>query len=127
MSVSDKTKYLLTQALCSHAAADDLLHNAETLPSTAVVYHPANPYALQSRNQLVVMNVDNQVGNLPPATGSGVMLSFKAEAPATVLNIWSNGTDQIDALGVGPCNFQIWIGNPSASLVDVAPGLWVST
>jgi hypothetical protein len=88
-----------------------------------VAYQPANPYAVGLVDQLLVLNVDNQVVNLPPATGSGRAISMVVKSPSTVVNVYPSGTDTINGTAG---NFQIFIGNPAAKLADVAPGMWLT-
>jgi len=90
-----------------------------------VAYHPANPYTVAASDQLLVLNVDNHVANLPPATGSGTAIAIRVEDPSTVANIYPNGTDTIDG-GAPGAQLQVFIGNPYARVVDVAPGVWLT-
>jgi hypothetical protein len=88
-----------------------------------VAYQPANPYAVGLVDQLLVLNIDNQVVNLPPATGSGRAISIVVESPSTVVNVYPHGSDDINGVN---SNYQIFIGNPAAKLADVAPGMWLT-
>lgn len=154
MALSTKAKKRFEVAMARRVEADEILTAIDSAPNSAaaasasasaasasaaaasasaaaaknlsVAFQPAaNPYTIVAANQLVVMNIDNQVGNLPAATGSGRVITFLAQAPSTVLNIYPHGSDQIDALGAGT-QLQIWIASPNGKLVDVAPGQWLS-
>ena len=82
---------------------------------------PASPYALETGKDLVILAGNDDVCNLPAATGSGRVVSFLIQG--TVANIYPHGTEQIDALGAGT-QLQIWAASPRKKLVDAAVGQW---
>lgn len=92
--------------------------------AVGVNYEPAaNPYAVVQKDQLIIAHIDNQVINLPAATGSGREIVFLVLSPSTVINVYPYGTDQINNLGPGS-QLQIFVGNPSARIVDAVAGKW---
>ena len=115
-------------ALMSFDAGNNLVPPGAPLPGNYqnVVYHPANPYMVEATDSFIVENIDNQVTNLPAATGSGRSIEFVIQPPSTVLNIYPQAGDQIDALTVGS-QYQLWAAAESIRLTDAAAGHWVSS
>lgn len=127
MSLSKDSKKRLIVALTDETIGKEVAAAIDNASNGNLVFnlHPANPHSVLKKEQLIIMNIDNQVGTLPSATGSGRVISFLAQAPSNVLNIYPQAADQIDALSAGE-QFQVWIASPSVKFVDVSMGKWVS-
>jgi hypothetical protein len=88
-----------------------------------VVYQPASPYAVTLADGLIINKNNNDVDTLPAATGSG--RKIKVLCQGTVVNIYPQAGEQIDALGAGN-QYQLWLAALSTCFTDVAPGQWLS-
>jgi hypothetical protein len=123
----------LTGSVAGHASLDVALSGATmTGPLhlagkfAGVSFQPsANPYTIAANDEIIWQNIDNQVSTLPSATGSGRTIKFVIQSPSTVLNIYPQTGDQIDALTVS-AQYQLWAAAFSISLTDVAAGHWAS-
>lgn len=82
---------------------------------------PASPYALEPAIDAVILLNNDDVLNLPAATGSGRQVSILVLG--SVGNIYPQAGEQIDALGAGN-QLQVWNANPRTKLVDCRAGQW---